>query len=726
MVDIHHVEEGIQHIENAMELATKEHNHWIWILGMLILAFAHYLRRDDDQSIQWLRKFLQQYRRVHLTGQHFPYLLELCWAMEQGKLPKIPGLFLDQEIRRIFTGENIFMKGIAYKFLSLLQEREGVPRRRMIQSLNLSIKWLEKSGHQIELVKSRLELARQYSLLGEEEKAEETRLIASKILSSSNEALVPDDLKSLILEQPRDHRLDEKLLKEILNLGREFGTIHDNKDLVTNIISTVNRITGAERGAIFLLEGNGTPPTLRLKASKNLTSEQINHPDFQASMKMIQEVALGGKDRISEMSSVQDPHSLSSEMIRSRICVPMILRDKVIGVLYHDNRILRSAFKESDLELLAYFAAQAAIAMDNSRAYEEIQRLNQKLREENLYYEEQQLQSHHFENIIGDSPALMQVLAKIGQVAGSDTTVLILGETGVGKELVARAVHRQSSRRAKPFIGVPCTALPDSLIPSELFGHEKGAFTGAVQRRIGRFELADKGTLFLDEIGDLPLEIQVRLLRVLERRDFERVGGSETIHSDFRLIAATNRDLEQAVKAGRFRSDLYYRLNVFPIYVPPLRERKGDIPPLALYFLKIYAGKKGKTFHGIPESEMDKLIQYDWPGNVRELENIIERGVILSKEPQFFVPELGAVRPELAQAKPVSTLRDNERRHILWALEKVGWKVRGRGSASELLGIHPSTLNFRIKKLGIQKPLRMKSREVKKAGASSNLLTKRA
>jgi transcriptional regulator with GAF, ATPase, and Fis domain len=369
-----------------------------------------------------------------------------------------------------------------------------------------------------------------------------------------------------------------------------------------------------------------------------------------------------------------------------------------------------SAFAEADLGLLAYFGALAGFALDNARAYEEIQRLNQKLNEEKKYYEEQHQQSIHFESIIGESPAIRSVLNQVAQVASTESTVLIVGETGVGKELVARATHNHSARHSKPFIRVHCSSLPESLIPSELFGHEKGAFTGATHRRIGRFELADGGTLFLDEIGDLPLEIQVRLLRVLQSREFERVGGSETLHSDFRLIAATNRNLEQLIQEGKFRDDLYYRINVFPIYVPSLRERIEDIPLLAYYFLKNYSRKMGKNFEKIPEGEMEKLLRYDWPGNVRELENIIERGAILSTPPDFQVPELHLRNPGVANPKNAVTLKENERGHILWALQRTGWKVRGSGGAAELLEIHPSTLEFRIKKLAIQRPLQRSSK----------------
>jgi transcriptional regulator with GAF, ATPase, and Fis domain len=341
--------------------------------------------------------------------------------------------------------------------------------------------------------------------------------------------------------------------------------------------------------------------------------------------------------------------------------------------------------------------------MDNAQAYEEIKRLNEKLQEEKEYYQEQHLKALHFENIVGQSQAVTRLLNQIQQVAVTDTTILILGETGVGKELVASAIHRLSPRKEKPFIRANCSALTETLITSELFGHERGAFTGATSRRLGRFELAHQGSILLDEIGDLPMEVQVRLLRVLQSGEFERVGGTETIRPDFRLIAATNLNLEDAVKTGRFRADLYYRLNVFPIQVPPLRERKEDIPLLTDYFLDIYSKKAGRQFK-IPESEMQKLMRYHWPGNVRELENIIERGTILSTSSKFRVPDLTGGYSDGDQDTSSVTLRENERRHILWALETTKWKVRGPGGAAELLDIHPSTLSFRMKKLGIARP----------------------
>jgi len=711
LIEIGRIDEGIQFTEDSAKEAKKMHNDWVWITGKKVLAYAYYLKGEKRQAVRYLQEFLQESSKVQVTVYLYPYLMELCLAMQRGDLSPVDGLSLAKVVQSMIKEKNIFLKGVAYRYQAILRQMSAEPQEKVIQSFKNSLKWLEESGHQIELAKSKIELARQYLSTGEDEKVREIIHGATKILAPINEELIPDDLRALIKDRP----VGENLLNEILKLGQEVVTIRDNKDLVQHIISTVNRITGAERGAIFLLDGESDSAQLTVRGTKNLTSDQIADHTFSSSMRMIKEVALSGEGRILGITA-QEKDSLSStrDIIRSRICVPMILRDKTVGVLYHDNRLLSSAFRESDLELLSYFAALAAFALDNAGAYEEIKRLNQKLSEETRYYKEQHLENLHFEDFVGESPAIKNVLSQVDQVTGTDATVMITGETGVGKELVARAIHRHSNRQDKPFIRVHCSALPESLIPSELFGHEKGAFTGATHRRIGRFELADGGTFFLDEIGDLSLDIQVRLLRVLQTKEFERVGGSETLRSDFRLVVATNSELEKKVRERKFRADLYYRLAVFPIYVPPLRERKEDIPILTHYFLKIYSKKRGKSFSRIHHTDMDRLLQYEWPGNVRELENIIERGTILSGEGAFRVPELAGSQPDWVHKGGGMTLRDNERRHILWALQKTSWKVRGPRGAAELLDLPASTLAFRMKKLGIERP--KKFRKVKRQG----------
>jgi transcriptional regulator with GAF, ATPase, and Fis domain len=349
--------------------------------------------------------------------------------------------------------------------------------------------------------------------------------------------------------------------------------------------------------------------------------------------------------------------------------------------------------------------AQARIELE--KAFEEIKRLKDRLHDENLALREQIDQAFMFEDIVGSSPALQTVLSSIVKVAPTDSTVLITGETGTGKELIARAIHKRSQRSGQAFISVNCASIPSSLIASELFGHEKGAFTGAVQRRQGRFELAHSGTIFLDEVGDLPAETQIALLRILQERQFERVGGNRILSADVRVIAATNRNLTEAIAAGTFRADLFYRLNVFPIDVPPLRKRKEDIPMLVEYFVKRYAEKAGKQIRKIDRNTLEQCQSYPWPGNIRELQNIVERSVILCGGNTFWIEKawLTSVQPpreELAGPLP-DALQNQERKMIEMALAECKGKVAGPEGAAAKLGIPRSTLDSKIKQLGIKK-----------------------
>ena len=337
-------------------------------------------------------------------------------------------------------------------------------------------------------------------------------------------------------------------------------------------------------------------------------------------------------------------------------------------------------------------------------ALDEVRRLKDRLEEENRYLQQEIEVNTNFEEIIGTSKSLKKTLSRLEQVAGTDATVLITGETGVGKELFARAVHHLSSRNQRPLVKVNCAALPSNLIESELFGHEKGSFTGATSRRIGRFELAHGGTIFLDEIGELPLELQAKLLRVLQEGELERIGGSRTIPVDVRVIAATNRDLTKAVWTGDFRDDLFYRLNVFPVEIAPLRERKEDIPQLVTYFVRRSAAKFGKTISTISERTQAALQAYHWPGNIRELDNVIERGVILSHDGILRVDEaLEMHPPELVRDDEPASLAEIERRHILEVLERTAWRIEGKDGAAAVLGLHPNTLRSRMKKAGIER-----------------------
>jgi formate hydrogenlyase transcriptional activator len=391
--------------------------------------------------------------------------------------------------------------------------------------------------------------------------------------------------------------------------------------------------------------------------------------------------------------------------------VPLIAHDRVLGAVVLVSR-KEAAFTKDDAEMLGHIAKQLAIAVENALNYREVEVLKNKLVSEKLYLEEEIQTQYNFEEIIGQSAALKKILQQVATVAPTDSVVLLCGETGTGKELIARAIHNLSGRKERTLVKLNCAAIPTGLLESELFGHEKGAFTGAIAQRIGRFELANKGSLLLDEIGEIPLDLQPKLLRVLQEHEFERLGSSRTIKTDARLIAATNVNLPDMVAEKKFRSDLFYRLNVFPITIPPLRERAGDIPLLVGYFVQKHSLRMNKRIDIIPKSTVDALCEYSWPGNVRELENFIERSVILSSGSELQAPlselrtnqnavEGDGAGPIAASSGPVS-LEENERRHILEVLDRTKGVIGGKGGAAEILGLPISTLRNRMKKLGLK------------------------
>jgi len=392
--------------------------------------------------------------------------------------------------------------------------------------------------------------------------------------------------------------------------------------------------------------------------------------------------------------------------LKSGCKIPLISRDRVLGVL-GVGRLSEDAFTEEDIDLLTAVGEQVTVAVENALAYQQIDELKNKLQEEKLYLQEEIRSEYNFEEIIGTSPALKRALEDVQTVAPTDSTVLIFGETGTGKELIARALHNLSGRSNHPLVKVNCAAIPTGLLESEMFGHERGAFTGAVEQRKGRFELAHRGTIFLDEVEEIPVELQPKLLRVLQEQEFERLGSGKTIRVDVRVIAATNADLAQMVGEKKFRSDLYYRLNVFPIMLPALRERAQDISLLVHFFALRFAQQMKKPIKTIPPEALAQLTAYSWPGNIRELQNLIERAVILSRGSVLEVP-LGEIKKPaneilVNQAGPV-TLEAVEREHIIKTLREAGWVIGGNAGAAARLGLNRTTLNNRMRKLGITRP----------------------
>jgi formate hydrogenlyase transcriptional activator len=469
---------------------------------------------------------------------------------------------------------------------------------------------------------------------------------------------------------------------------------------------------GAERGLLILPHGDAC----RIEAEARSGNEGVTVGLQQTSIaagdlpQSVLQYVLRTRQRVLlqdalAASEFADDEYLRSHRARSVLCIPLLKQTRLAGILYLENNLTSGAFTPGRMALLEVLASDAAISLENARLYQEISGLKDQLYKENLVLRDEVDRTSMFEEIVGTSPALQPVLARVSKVARTDSTVLITGETGTGKELVARAIHRRSPRASRAFVSVNCAAVPRELIASELFGHEKGAFTGATQRRLGRFELAHGGTIFLDEVGELPLETQVALLRVLQEREFARVGGSATVRVDVRVIAATNRDLQAAIDDGMFRNDLFYRLNVFPIAVPALRERIDDIPLLVEYFIDRYGRKAGKTLRRMNKRTLDHLRSYPWPGNVRELQNVIERSVIVCDSDEFTVDESWlSARPAIEgpHALP-GTVAAQEKVLIEEALRACGGRVYGPAGAAARLGIPRSTLESKILALRINK-----------------------
>ena len=523
-----------------------------------------------------------------------------------------------------------------------------------------------------------------------------------------------------------------QLAEELLKICQRMSSERNLAALLDLIANEATQLMGADRASLFLLDRKGG----ELWSKVVLGSEEIR---FDARLGIAGAVALTG-ETINVEDAYQDPRFykgidlLSGYRTQSLLAVPLRTNNgEIIGTFEVLNKETRGPFSKADEEILKALAAQAAISLENARLYEkmqqeigqrrdaeqalkrtadelqaalaEVEQLKNRLQIENVYLQEEIKTEHNFEEIIGRSAALKTILRGAEQVASSDATVLIRGETGTGKELVARAIHNLSQRKDTPLVKVNCGAIPANLVESELFGHEKGAFTGALQRRIGRFEMADGGTIFLDEVGELPSDTQVKLLRVLQDGEFERVGSSKPVKVDVRVIAATNRNLSAAIKEGAFRQDLFYRLNVFPLDMPPLRERKTDIPLLVNFFINKFGKKMGKDIKGVSKATLERMESYSWPGNVRELQNVIERAVVTASGSTIEIDDsiLGADSTSHAD---VEALQQVERAHIIRVLKQTNWVVHGHAGAAAILRINPSTLRFRMQKLGIKRQTR--------------------
>lgn len=533
------------------------------------------------------------------------------------------------------------------------------------------------------------------------------QLVANQI------AVAVDNALTYEVAQTYEHQLahERDSLRLLLDVNNAVVSHLDLRELLSATANHLHRVMQFGYFSVALYDSKSN--CLRMQVLDFPAGRGLIHEDIQVALDgtpsglaftSLKPVVVGSLDTKHFPSQIG--HLLMVEGVKSSCSVPLIAHGRALGTLSIGS-LRKDAYRQDDADLLSKVGNQIALAVENALAFREIDALKNKLEEEKLYLQEEIRTEYHFEEVIGTSPTLKRALQDVETVAPTDSTVLIFGETGTGKELIARAIHNLSARRDHTLVKVNCAAIPTGLLESEMFGHEKGAFTGAVEQRKGRFELANHGTIFLDEVEEIPLELQPKLLRVLQEQEFERLGSGKTIRVDVRVVAATNADLAQLVAEKKFRSDLYYRLNVFPVTLPPLRERPEDVPLLVHFFAQKFAQRMKKRIEKIPTETMTVLAAYTWPGNIRELQNLIERGVILSRGSTLEIP-----LTELKHSATVTAIRNDgpatleavERDHIRQVLNETGWVIGGPSGAAVRLGMNRTTLNHRLRKLGITRP----------------------
>ncbi|MFV0439487.1 MAG: sigma 54-interacting transcriptional regulator [Desulfopila sp.] len=695
LFDAGRIEEGAAFLGEVFATDEELLDDYILWPGYGKRAFYAYRHGDYEKAFEYHKRTFEKAKSLGVPHHRGPDNLEVMLSLEaQGFFN--PEWNFEAEIERLLGWPDIFMKGVALRFRALKTLRTGGSVERIAADLTESVALLERAGGKIELAQAQLLLARIEINANRMAVAGQLLNSAWEIFTKVNPDLFPEDLKPF-LDQTVKHRL---WVNSLISIGDALGPLRARDELLAQIIKQAMRIAGAERGGIFLKQGK----RLELVAGRNLEPSEIGSATFGWQTTLIDTVFESGQEMVKDGKVNRHPPAADDNGAWTA-CFPVQLQTRVLGVIFLDCALTRLQLPAEEIALLRLISNQAAIALENMTAYQEITDLNTTLQEEASFYREHQESSPERPQMIGRTEPFRRVLRLIYDVAKSDTTVLITGETGVGKDLVAQAIHQHSSRAQGPLVAVNLVSLSPELMASELFGHERGAFTGALASRQGRFELAAGGTLFLDDIDTLPLEVQAKLLRVLETKRIERVGSTRTLQTDFRLVAASNRNIEELVGQGLFRSDLYYRLNVFPLPVPPLRKRSDDIPILAHYFLKMFAKKFAKPVEQISPDDLETLKNYCWPGNIRELRHIIERSVLISRGSRLVIPPLES-RQEVgdgSSAREILPLRTMEARHIVRALAHCQGKVSGPNGAAALLEIKPTTLYSMMKRLGVKK-----------------------
>jgi transcriptional regulator with GAF, ATPase, and Fis domain/tetratricopeptide (TPR) repeat protein len=667
----------------------------------LCRAYILYAKHNYQAALVYHEKALEHARAIGWTLYTGTWIFEYLSGLEQKGL--LSGrMEYDREIERVLGWDNIYMRGVAFRHRASRNIEKGGTRAEILADFNNSVKCFKGAGAEIELARTRIVLGNYFRNNGQTTLAQEYFEKAWMAFAKVGKEFFPKDLLPVMPEEQKVGLM----IDEIIRINESTATVTDRSSFLERVLDIAIDFSAAMKGAFLLNVEDGV---LKTVASRSLEPSLLSTDKFKRIGQVIADIAQRDTELVfpGEKAIANTlRQSLSDAGITSFICMPARLHGAIYGYLYLENRFGGEPFPENHLPFLRLICSQTAVALSSIDTYREMRELKDRFEEEATFYKREMGIAVPIEMIVGTSESMRLVIDRIRQVAPTGASVLIEGETGVGKELVAKAIHNVSDRKNGPFISVNLAALPQELVASELFGHEKGAFTGAHETRKGRFELADGGTLFLDEIGDLPFNVQVKLLRVLQEGVFERLGSAKPIHSDFRIVAATNKELRREVENNTFRQDLYYRLNVFPIRVPSLRERKEDIPQLVRYFLDKYGTAMGKPVCQVHREEMKKLIAYRWPGNVRELEHIVQRALVVSDGGRINFTSLdqGLTSQEPQGGLRSMLLDDVEKDHVRKVLGKTLWKVKGPNGAAAILGLKPTTLFSRMKKLGIKRP----------------------
>jgi len=692
-------QEAAIHLHQSYEEAERSGNVLATYLAGAGITLQYFVQGHMEDAYACMKKNCLLGTAAGLIRQYSaPWHLEMVYEFYRLGFKPIPEFDFPQMLERIWTGCDIHLRGVALRITAREKMLQGVDPSAIAKDLDESEACLRRSEDPVQLSKTLLERARLQLSLGNRETARELIHGARRVLGGYVDDFFPDEFQYLLGKQETlsaTAREKEEFLGKLLDMIESLYPSRSQNEVLARMLTATSRMFAAERSGLFWFPAGKYLSMPELRATCNLTAQEVGGASFRESLALILKTFRTRQPQ--HRKSSKSAGGLSAQTPRSVLCIPIEVRDKVHGVLYYSNSYLDGAFEFVDPLAIKKMVGHTNLVIE--RRFEHLRLEEQK----NLIDSEKTLYlDSGDQELIAQSDIMNQILEQADQIADTESTILILGETGTGKEVLARRIHARSRRAKGAFIVVDATTIPENLMESELFGHERGAFTSADKQKIGRFELANQGTLFLDEVGELSLSAQVKLLRVLQDRTFHRIGGNRTISSDFRLIVATNRDLAAEVAAGRFREDLYYRLSVIPFSLPPLRERTDDIPLLAEFYLKQYAVKYRNASAKLTADQKKVLSCYHWPGNIRELKNILERAVLLSGDRplELKLP----LAEEIKDNHPFAdnpTLDEVQRRYINDVLKKTGGKISGPGGAAEILGMKRTSLYARMRALGM-------------------------